>query len=210
MQVSCQRSNVFGIYHYPRKYPNGNDKGKQHPDLASPQKHKRFAETSGIPGILPKHDTEICRMDIIDDKFFAKKQKIQLGTRSNIGINEIEKTFCHQQTLAIHDPEKQTELQTDVSDKTIKAMVFQQGKFLDYYSKKLTPTETNYITGDKEMFAVVITVKHWRHLTQKTKHKVLVHIDHKKLMFFLETKQLSPRQVRWLKNSHVMISQSNI
>ena len=70
---------------------------------------------------------------------------------------------------------------------------------MDYYSKKLTLTEKNYTTGDKNMFAVVVTLKHWRHLTQKAKHKMFVHIDHKRLMFFLETKQLSPRQVRWLK-----------
>ena len=49
------------------------------------------------------------------------------------------------------------------------------------------------------MFAVVVALKHWRHLTQGTKHKMFVHIDHKRLMFFLETKQLSPRQIRWLK-----------
>ena len=78
-------------------------------------------------------------------------------------------------------------------------MVFQQGKFLDYYSKKLTFAETNYTTGDKEMFAVVVALKHWRHFTQGTKHKVLVHTDHKRLMFFLETKQLNPKQIRWLK-----------
>ena len=28
---------------------------------------------------------------------------------------------------------------------------------------------------------------------------MFVHIDHKKLMFFLETKQLNQRQIRWLK-----------
>ena len=94
---------------------------------------------------------------------------------------------------------KQIKLQTDVSDRTIKAMVFQQRIFLDYYSKKLTPVETNYITGNKKMFAVVVTLKHWRHLTQKTKHNMLVYIDHKKLIFFLETKQLNPKQIRWLK-----------
>ena len=49
------------------------------------------------------------------------------------------------------------------------------------------------------MFAVVVALKHWRYLTQKTKHKMFVHIDHKKLMHFLETKQLNPKQIRWLK-----------
>ena len=67
-------------------------------------------------------------------------------------------------------------------------MVFQQKKFLDYYSKKLTPTEANYTIGNKKMFAVVVALKHWRYLTQRTKHKMFVYIDHKKLMFFLEIK----------------------
>ena len=70
---------------------------------------------------------------------------------------------------------------------------------MDYYSKKLTPVEINYTIGNKEILAVVVTLKHWRHLTQGAKHKMFVHIDHKKLMFFLEKKQLSPRQIRWLK-----------
>ena len=78
-------------------------------------------------------------------------------------------------------------------------MVFQQGKLLNYYSRKLTPTETNYTTGNKKMLAIMVALKHWRHFTQGAKHKILVHTDHKRLMFFLNTKQLNPRQVRWLK-----------
>ena len=78
-------------------------------------------------------------------------------------------------------------------------MVFQQGKLLNYYSRKLTPAEINYTTGNKKMFAVMVALKHWRHFTQRTKYKILVHIDHKGLMFFLKTKQLNPKQVRWLK-----------
>ena len=69
----------------------------------------------------------------------------------------------------MHDPEKQTKLQTDVSDKVIKTMVFQQKKLLNYYSKKLTLIETNYITGNKKMFAVMVALKHWRHFTQGAK-----------------------------------------
>ena len=99
MQVPCQKNNVFGICHYLRKHPNGNDKSGQHPDLAGPQKYKGFAETAGIHGILPKHDTKIRRMDIVNDRLFAKKQKIRMRTRSNIGISKIEKTFCNQQTI---------------------------------------------------------------------------------------------------------------
>ena len=70
-------------------------------------------------------------------------------------------------SLAMHDLEKQTKLQIDISDKTIKLMVFKQKKPLDHYSRKLIPAETNYTTGNKTMFAMVITLKHWRYLILK-------------------------------------------
>ena len=131
--------------------------------------------------------------------FLQKDKKFEWGPDQALGLAKLKKHFATNKPLAMHDPKKQTELQTDVSDKTIGAMVFQQRIFLDYYSRKLTPAEANYTTGDKEMLAVVVTLKHWRHLTQRAKHKMFVHTDHKKLMLFLETKQLNPRQVRWLK-----------
>ena len=59
MQVSCLKNNFFGIRHYSKKHPDGNDQGRQHPDLASTQKHKKIAKIVGIHGILPKHDNKI-------------------------------------------------------------------------------------------------------------------------------------------------------
>ena len=104
------------------------------------------------------------------------------------GLAKLKKRFATNKPLAMHDPKKKKKLQTDASDRAIKAMVFHQRKFLDYYSKKLTPAETNYITGNKKMFTIMVTLKHWRHLTQKARHKMFVHTDHKKLMFFFGNK----------------------
>ena len=122
-----------------------------------------------------------------------KNKKIEWGPDQESGLAKLKKHFATNKPLAMHDPEKQTELQTDVSDRTIKAMVFQQGKPLDYYSKKLTPAETNYTTGDKKMFAVVVALKHWRHLTQRAKHKVFVHTNHKRLMPFFKNETIKPK-----------------
>ena len=89
-----------------------------------------------------------------------KNQKFEWGPDQALGLTKLKKHFATNKPLAIHDPKKQTKLHTDVSDKTIRTMVFQQGKHLDYYSRKLTPAETNYTTGDKKMFTVVVTLKH--------------------------------------------------
>ena len=70
---------------------------------------------------------------------------------------------------------EQKKMQINGSDKTIKIMVFQQKKPLDYYSKRLIPIETNYTTGDKKKIAVVVTLKHWRYLTQIKTQNVCTH-----------------------------------
>ena len=99
-------------------------------------------------------------MDIINDKPFAKKQKIRIKTRSSIGINKIEKTFCHQQTIDNARSKKINGTVNGCFRQNDKSNGFPTRKILDYYSKKLIPIETNYTIGDKKMFAVVVTLKH--------------------------------------------------
>ena len=74
MQVSCPKNNVFGIRHYPKKDSNGNGRNQQYQNLAGTQKYKKIMKIVKIYGILPKNDIKIRRMDIINDRFFAKKQ----------------------------------------------------------------------------------------------------------------------------------------
>ena len=177
----------------------------------APKNIKNLQKLLGFMGfyqnMIPKYAEWTSSMT----NLLQKNKKFEWGPDQTLGLAKLKKHFATNKPLAMSDPKKQTKLQTDASDRTIKTMVFQQRKPLDYYSKKLTPAEANYTTGNKKMFAVVVTLKHWRYLIQKAKHKMLVHINHKGLMFFfLETKQLNPKQVRWLKNSHVMTLQSNI
>jgi hypothetical protein len=55
----------------------------------------------------------------------------------------------------------------------------------------------NYTTSDKEMLAIVQTLKKFRHLLQGTKFRVIVKSDHKNLRTFMTTKELNARQARW-------------
>ena len=61
--------------------------------------------------------------------FLQKSKKIEWGPDQVSGLAKLKKHFATNKPLAMHDPKKQTKLQTDVSDKIIKAMVFQQKKF---------------------------------------------------------------------------------
>lgn len=55
----------------------------------------------------------------------------------------------------------------------------------------------NYATPDKEMLAIVQTLKKFKHFLQGTKFPVIVKSDHRNLRNFMTTKDLNARQARW-------------
>ena len=67
-----------------------------------------------------------------------------------------------------------------------------------YFSKKLKPAETRYSTFDRELLAVYLAIKHFRHLVEGREFHVLT--DHRPLTFSLNTHhdRHSPRQARHL------------
>ena len=57
--------------------------------------------------------------------------------------------------------------------------------------------ETWYKTYNGKLLAIVKDFKTWRHYLEGCKHKVLVLTDYNNLCCFMNTKNLSSRQVRW-------------
>ena len=66
-----------------------------------------------------------------------------------------------------------------------------------FYSRTMAPAECNYEIHDKEMLAVVKSLKEWRPELQGLAMPVKVYTDHKALEYFMTTKQLTGRQARW-------------
>ena len=66
-----------------------------------------------------------------------------------------------------------------------------------YYLRKLTEAELNYDVHDKELLAIVECFRTWRHYLKGAHHQVKVITDHKNLTYFMTTKVLNQRQVRW-------------
>ena len=104
--------------------------------------------------------------------------------------------------LALYDPELQTDLETDASDYAIGACLTQKGddgksRPIAYYSRKMTGPETNYDIHDKELLAVVESLREWRVYLEGAKFPVQIYTDHKNLLYWTTTKELNRRQVRW-------------
>ena len=64
-----------------------------------------------------------------------------------------------------------------------------------FYSWKMISAKTWYKTYNGELLAIVEAFKTWRHFLKDCKQKVLILTNHNKLHRFMDTKNLSSRQV---------------
>jgi len=68
---------------------------------------------------------------------------------------------------------------------------------VNFYSRKCSPAKKNYDTYNRELLAIVGTLKQWRHYLEGANYKILIWCDHKNLEYFQTSKLLSRRQARW-------------
>ena len=117
-------------------------------------------------------------------------------------FDKLEQSFISAPVLAQWDPDRPTVVEPDCSGWALGACLSQEGsdeklRPVAYLSKTLTPTEVNYEIHDKELLAVVRALEEWRAELTGLKDPFLVLSDHKNLEYFMSTRQLSERQVRW-------------
>ena len=144
--------------------------------------------------------------------------------KSNFLTPDVKKAFNHLRLAFIKapilqhfDPESHIRIETDVSGYAIGGVLsqlnldsdappndsnsnksdFGQWHPVAYFSRKMIPAETRYETHDAELLAIVEAFKTWRHYLEGCKHEVLVLTNHNNLCRFMDTKNLSSRQVRW-------------
>ena len=91
---------------------------------------------------------------------------------------------------------------SDASDFAVGALLEQTGddgyrRPVSFYSHKLNKVECKYPVHERELLAIVISLRVWRHLLYIYDFQVLCTTDHRPLQHFLTPANLSPRQVRW-------------
>jgi hypothetical protein len=78
--------------------------------------------------------------------------------------------------------------QTDTSSGLLQPVAF--------YSRKLTPMEERYDISDKELLAIVESLRHWRVYLEGVTECTKVYSNHSNLQGFTTTKVLNWRQAR--------------
>ena len=83
--------------------------------------------------------------------------------------------------LAFQDFSQPFEIYTDASNLQLGAVVAQYNKLIAFFSRKLNLVQRRYTTTERELLAIVETLKEFR--TILLGHKILVYTDHKTLTY---------------------------
>jgi predicted aspartyl protease len=129
-----------------------------------------------------------------------KDKRFEWNPEAEKAFNQLKDAFIHEPMLAQFDHERETIVETDSSGYCTGAVLSQ---FVDgilkpcaYFSKKNTPAECNYPIHDKELLAIVNSLREWRAELRSVK-EFKIRSDHKNLEFFMTVQKLTERQIRW-------------
>jgi len=88
--------------------------------------------------------------------------------------------------------DKEFHIHTDASKTQLGAVISQEGRPIAFYSRKLSPTQTRYTTTERELLAIVETLKEFKNILLG--QQITIFTDHKKIIS--ENSQIE-RVLRW-------------
>jgi len=123
--------------------------------------------------------------------------KYEWGAEQQASFERMKHALSHAPVLVIPDLNKPFTVISDASIVATGAVLLQDDRVVAYTSKKLTPAEVRYGTGEQEMLGVVHALKEWRCYLEGAPNVTLV-TDHAPNTWLEGVAILSRRQARWM------------
>lgn len=131
-----------------------------------------------------------------------KGAPFDFNDRCKAAFRKLQLAFTTAPILRHFDPSRKVFIETDASDYVSAGILSQHDDAgvlcpVAFFSKKHSPAECNYEIYDKELLAIIRAFEEWRPETEGAAYPITVLSDHRNLEYFMSTKDLSRRQVRW-------------
>ena len=117
-----------------------------------------------------------------------------MAGKSLEAFHALQKLASEAPILKIASWDEPFEVITDASNIAVGAVLEQATRPIAFYSKKLDSAQRNYSVYDKEIYAIIIALKHWKHFLygrEFTYHQAL------KWLQTMPSADWSDRQSRW-------------
>ncbi len=136
-----------------------------------------------------------------------KKSVFSWSDAAERAFQELKEMTIANPLLALFDPDKPCYVYTDASDFASGAVLKQPFSADDmtmkdlrpvaYFSAKHVDAELRYDAHDKELLAIVKTLREWRAELQGSRYPVKILCDHRNLGYFMTANIPNYRQARW-------------
>ncbi len=121
------------------------------------------------------------------------KQSIIWGTEQEVAFQKLKLLVSQQPVLKLPDTSRGFQLWSDASDHSLGAILEQDGKPVEFWCRKLTPTQmSRYSTYQKEALSLAEAARRWRHWLHNGK-VTQVYCDNKSLCQILSQKTTPDR-----------------
>lgn len=130
------------------------------------------------------------------------RKKFELTQDAEQSFNKLKTLFTSAPVLSQFNYTRQTRIETDCSDWALGSVVNQLQSDNEYHpifyrSRQLADAELNYEVHDKELLAIIDTLRTHRSNLLSLDKPFVICCDHKNLKYFLTKKELTARQMRW-------------
>jgi hypothetical protein len=178
------------------------DKMQTIQDWPEPRKVKDIQSFLGFANFYRQFIYNFSDITIPLTRLTRKNVPFDFGEEARGAFNLLKSAFYSALILTNWLPDRPIIVETEASDYALAAILSIQldnGEIhpVAFHSRSFNPTELNYDTHNKELFAIFKAFRIWRHYLDGSALPVDVVTDHKNLEYFATTKVLNRRQARW-------------
>ena len=177
------------------------DKLKKIKEAKPPRTKKELRAFLGLAGYYRKFVPNFAEIatPLSDKTKKGQPDNVKWDKDSDESFKTLKHILCQKPIIAMPDASKQFILRTDASDKGLGAVLMQEGEGevhpVAYASRKLTKSESNYSTIEKECLGIVWGVKKFEPYLFGT--HFVIETDHQPLQYLRKSKTENGRLMRW-------------
>lgn len=124
------------------------------------------------------------------------KTKFVWTLETNKGFKTLKKEVANKPILRFPTFDELFTIECDASNIAIGGVLSQRNRIVDFFSEKLNVAKQKYSSYDLELYAIVQSLRKWRHYLLPK--EFVVFTDNQNLSFFNSQDKLSHRHVKWV------------